>query len=61
MDDAGLWKLFFATGLPQAWMAARQDEAGEQKIPPLPAPGMPGFTKREEPGQIPPPPPAQTM
>ncbi len=32
MDQAGMWKLFFATGLPQAYLAARSE--AEAAAPP---------------------------
>lgn len=35
MDERGLWKLFFATGLPQAYLAIR-GEALERDCPPRP-------------------------
>ena len=28
MDDGGLWRLFFQTGLPQAYLAIRGEQAG---------------------------------
>ena len=34
MDERGLWRLFFATGLPQAYLAI----AGERKLRALPSP-----------------------
>lgn len=33
MDEDGLWDLFFATGLPEAYMAL-QEEKGESLHPP---------------------------
>ena len=34
MDQTGLWKLFFATGLPEAYLAART--GGREGAPALP-------------------------
>ena len=34
MDQTGMWKLFFATGLPEAYLAARSQEADEVSVPP---------------------------
>lgn len=42
MDETGLWKLFFATGLPEAWMAAHGGHGAGEAFPPLPAPNLPG-------------------
>ena len=43
MDQAGMWKLFFATGLPEAYLAARSEgERREAVLPPMPPPGLPG-------------------
>lgn len=40
MEREGLWNLFFATGLPQAYLAARGG-AGENPHPEQGAPGGP--------------------
>jgi len=32
MHENGMWDLFFATGLPQAWMMARQAEKGKNLL-----------------------------
>lgn len=39
MDEDGLWRLFFATGLPQAYLAAAGARAGPrgQDVPARPA------------------------
>ena len=39
MDEEGLWRLFFATGLPQAYLAAAGARTGrrEQDVPARPA------------------------
>lgn len=31
MDEAGLWRLFFQTGLPEAWLALRGREAEQEQ------------------------------
>lgn len=36
MENPGLWRLFFLTGLPEAWLALR-GEAEEQEEPAVPA------------------------
>ena len=36
MDESGLWNLFFATGLPEAYLAIREWEE-EREAPALPA------------------------
>lgn len=33
MDKAGLWKLFFATGLPEVYLAARAAQTERPRIP----------------------------
>ena len=38
MEQSGLWNFFFATGLPQAYLAARLKEGEEVVFPP----GAPG-------------------
>lgn len=40
MEHEGLWNLFFATGLPQAYLAARGG-GGKEISPEQPAPGGP--------------------
>lgn len=39
MDEDGLWRLFFATGLPQAYLAAAEARGGprRQEVPARPA------------------------
>ena len=37
MDEQGLWRLFFATGLPEAYLALRGERRGETDLPQLPA------------------------
>ena len=49
MDQAGMWKLFFATGLPEAYLAARSEgESQEAVLPPMPPPGLPGSVGLQE-------------
>ena len=51
MDQAGMWKLFFATGLPEAYLAARSEgERQEAVLPPMPPPGLPGSVGMPPPG-----------
>ena len=40
MEHEGLWNLFFATGLPQAYLAARGGAGKEQGAPSGPAQGV---------------------
>ena len=42
MEQSGFWNFFFATGLPQAYLAARLREGEEVVFPPMPPPGAPG-------------------
>ena len=42
MEQSGFWNFFFATGLPQAYLAARLKEGEEVVFPPMPPPGAPG-------------------
>ena len=37
MDERGLWKLFFATGLPEAYRAIRGERMTEDFVPDLPS------------------------
>lgn len=37
MDERGLWKLFFATGLPEAYLAIRGERKKEDFVPDLPS------------------------
>lgn len=41
MEQSGFWNFFFATGLPQAYLAARLKEGEEVVFLPCP-PGAPG-------------------
>ena len=51
MDQAGMWKLFFATGLPEASLAARSEGEGREAVlPPMPPPGLPGSVGMPPPG-----------
>ena len=51
MDQAGMWKLFFATGLSEAYLAARSEgERQEAVLPPMPPPGLPGSVGMPPPG-----------
>ncbi len=36
MEQSGFWNFFFATGLPQAYLAARLKEGEEVVFPPMP-------------------------
>lgn len=49
MEQSGFWNFFFATGLPQAYLAARMKEGEDVVFPPMPPPGGPGG------GTLPPP------
>lgn len=44
MDEEGLWRLFFLTGLPEAWLALRG--AGEERPMPEREPAMTAFSVR---------------
>lgn len=40
MDESGLWRLFFLTGLPEVWLALRgqaQEREAEREMPALSA------------------------
>ena len=37
MEEMGLWRLFFATGLPEAYLAIRGTRSGAEDMPELPA------------------------
>ena len=37
MGERGLWKLFFATGLPEAYLAIRGERKKENFVPDLPS------------------------
>ena len=37
MDERGLWKLFFDTGLPEAYLAIRGEQKKESSVPDLPS------------------------
>ncbi len=37
MDERGLWKLFFTTGLPEAYLAIRGERKKEDFVPDLPS------------------------
>ena len=37
MDERGLWKLFFATGLPEAYLAIRGERKEKLPVPVLPS------------------------
>lgn len=40
MDQAGLWRLFFLTGLPEAWLAVREghrEQDAPEREPAIPA------------------------
>ena len=37
MDERGLWDLFFATGLPEAYLASREREEERREASALPA------------------------
>ena len=37
MDERGLWKLFFATGLPEAYLAIRGERKKGDFVPNLPS------------------------
>ena len=37
MDERGLWNLFFATGLPEAYLAIRRERKKENAVPDLPS------------------------
>ena len=59
MEQTGMWKLFFATGLPEAYLAglpeaylaARSEgERQEAVLPPMPPPGLPGSVGMPPPG-----------
>lgn len=51
MEQTGMWKLFFATGLPEAYLAARSEgERREAVLPPMPPPGLPGSVGMPPPG-----------
>ena len=45
MDERGLWRLFFATGLPEAYLAIRGERRKEQALPDLPSKTAFGGTK----------------
>jgi hypothetical protein len=32
MEEAGLWRLFFATGLPEAYLAVRGTQQAKQEV-----------------------------
>ena len=46
MENPGLWRLFFLTGLPEAWLALR-GEAEEQEEPAVTAFGVQTAEKQE--------------
>ena len=51
MEQTGMWKLFFATGLPEAYLAARSEGEGREAVlPPMPPPGLPGSVGMPPPG-----------
>ena len=37
MDEKGLWSLFFATGLPEAYLALRGEQEEKEELAQLPA------------------------
>lgn len=49
MDEEGLWRLFFHTGLPEVWMALRA--AQEERCVPEDEPAMTAFAVRP-PGKL---------
>ena len=52
MDSSGMWNLFFATGLPEAYLAARSEGALRgAALPPMPPPGLPGPVGIPPPGR----------
>ena len=42
MDEEGLWRLFFETGLPQAYLAIAGERAARTAPPRKPRPHRPG-------------------
>ena len=37
MDERGLWRLFFITGLPEAYLAIRGERNAKKTLPDLPS------------------------
>ena len=37
MDERGLWRLFFITGLPEAYLAIRGERDAKKALPDLPS------------------------
>ena len=52
MDQTGMWKLFFATGLPEAYLAVRSQEEGGLSASPPPQRPLCGTGAGAVPGNV---------